>query len=612
MSYKNALLLVFLTILGYTIWLSDDVKMISAGVAIFLFGMLFLEQGFTAFTGGVLEVLLKRSTDSILKSHLFGIVSTSLMQSSSLVSVITITFLSAGMIDLIAGVGIIFGANIGTTTGAWLMAGFGMKVKISAYAMPMLIFGLVLIFQKKKELKGIGYILAGLGFLFLGIHYMKEGFEAYKESIDLVKYAMTGFTGLLVFAGIGILATVVMQSSHATLMLIIAGLAAGQITYENALALAIGANIGTTITAILGSISANIAGKRLAAAHMVFNTVTALIAILFIGQFRWCVDYIAELVNIANDDWTLKLAIFHSLFNLVGVLVMLPFISPLVRALEKHVIATPKALGDQETGLQPTYLNDAALLLPDTAVEVVIKETSNLFDNAFEIIAHGLNLHRMDILTGRSLEEIVAGSRQKMDIDVLDKYYTGIKYLYSSIIEFIAQAGAVNNIKEEQLATLYSLRIVCREIVEVIKDISHMHSNIDLYMSSDNQYMQQEYNKIRTNLAAILRKIYRMRDSNDEVAIFITLTEMEEDLEQSDVLANGFLDRLVRKQVITPTMTSSLLNDSAYAYEVGKKLIEIAKRMFTAEGTDLKVVEQELLLQATDFAENNDKTQRAP
>lgn len=187
------------------------------------------------------------------------------MQSSSLVSVITISFLGVRLIGLAAGIGIIFGANLGTTTGAWLIAGFGLKVKISAYAMPMLVFGIIMVFQKSKHLKGFGYILAGLGFLFLGIHHMKEGFEAFRDTIDLTAFAVAGYPGIFLFTLIGVFATVVMQSSHATLVIIITALAAQQITYENALALAIGANIGTTITAILGSMSSNVQGKRLAA-----------------------------------------------------------------------------------------------------------------------------------------------------------------------------------------------------------------------------------------------------------------------------------------------------------------------------------------------------------
>src|SRR6056297_629174 len=231
-------------------WLSPNAQEIAAGVAIFLFGMLMLEDGFKLLGGGTLERLLERATRTVSRSILFGIVSTTLLQSSSLVSVITISFLSAGLISLIGGVGIIFGANIGTTTGAWLIAGLGLKVNIAAYAMPMIALSIVFVFQKSRVLRGVGYALAGLGFLFLGIHHMKEGFDAYKDQIDLLRFALPGLIGLVVYTLLGTVSTVVMQSSHATMVLILTALSAGQITYENALALAIGGNIGTTITAI--------------------------------------------------------------------------------------------------------------------------------------------------------------------------------------------------------------------------------------------------------------------------------------------------------------------------------------------------------------------------
>ena len=181
--FKRTLLPIILGLLVFGFWVSPDFQEIAAGVAIFLFGMLMLEDGFNQFSGGFLEKLLERATGSTFKSLSFGVLSTTIMQSSSLVSVIAISFLSAGLISLAAGVGIIFGANIGTTTGAWLVAGFGLKVKISAYAMPMLAVSIILVFQKSKYLKGIGYVLAGLGFLFLGIHHMKEGVRGVQGSV---------------------------------------------------------------------------------------------------------------------------------------------------------------------------------------------------------------------------------------------------------------------------------------------------------------------------------------------------------------------------------------------------------------------------------------------
>ena len=236
-SLKRLALPFIIGILIAGFWISPDFQQIAAGVAIFLFGMLMLEDGFKLFSGGFLERILEQATKSVPRSLLFGIVSTTLMQSSSLVSVITISFLSAELITLLAGVGIVFGANIGTTTGAWLVAGLGLKANISAYAMPLLAIGVVLVFQKSKYLRGAGYALAGLGFLFLGIHYMKLGFETFRDSFDLIQYALTGVLGLIVYTLVGTLATVVMQSSHATMVLIITALASGQISYENALAL---------------------------------------------------------------------------------------------------------------------------------------------------------------------------------------------------------------------------------------------------------------------------------------------------------------------------------------------------------------------------------------
>ncbi len=224
---KKLILPVILLILLLGFWASSDFQEIAAGVAIFLFGMLMMEDGFKQFSGGVLENVLAKTTDTMPKALAFGFVTTTILQSSSLVSVITISFLSAGLIPLVTGVVIVFGADLGTTTGTWLVAGFGLKVNISAFALPMLAISIVLVFQKSKYLRGAGYILAGLGFLFLGIHHMKEGFAAFNDQFDLNQFAMTGFLGLLVYTLIGTAATVVMQSSHATMVLTITALAAG-------------------------------------------------------------------------------------------------------------------------------------------------------------------------------------------------------------------------------------------------------------------------------------------------------------------------------------------------------------------------------------------------
>lgn len=587
---RRTILPSILLLLAYGFWVSPDFKEIAAGVSIFLFGMLAMEEGFKAFTGGTLESILRKTTNNYWKSLSFGVVSTTVMQSSSLVSVIAISFLSSGLISLVAGIGIIFGANIGTTTGAWLIAGLGLKVKISAYAMPMLVFGIILVFQKSKSLKGIGYILAGLGFLFLGIHYMKDGFEAFKSTIDLTQFAVEGYPGLFLFAAIGVFATVVMQSSHATLVLILTALAAGQITYENGLALAIGANVGTTITAILGALSANIEGKRLAGAHLIFNVATGVIAILFIKQFLWGVEYVSSLVGIAEDDYTLKLAVFHTLFNITGVLVMSPLIGKLATFLTN-------SLREPETLVaKPKYLSDATLELPDTIMEAVRRELLHLWDNAFEIIAHGVNLHRTDILSERDIKQVVSENNKPIEIDIDEQYERNVKALYGAIVAYISEAQS--RIPAEYSEDLYAMRLAGRNIVEAIKDVKHLRKNLEKYMVSDNPYVKEEYDLFRLRLANILRELSILRLSIDdpENVVLLNLDGLKAEILGDDIVADGKLDELIREHQISGEMATSIMNDSSYTSQIGSKLIDMGSVLFAARALELRADERDLAL----------------
>lgn len=598
---RKILLPAIFTILAYGFWLSPDFKIVAAGIAIFMFGMLSLEEGFKAFTGGLLETLLRRTTNKLWKSLSFGIISTAVMQSSSLVSVITISFLSAGLITLVAGIGIIFGANLGTTTGAWLMAGFGLKVNIAAYAMPMVVFGVILIFQKSKELKGFGYVLAGLGFLFLGIHYMKEGFEALKGGIDLTAYAVSGYVGVILFTVIGVLATVIMQSSHATLVLIITALAAQQVTYENALALAIGANLGTTITAILGSLGSNVDGRRLAVAHLIFNLVTAAVAILLIFELTDSVDRISRWLGIAQDNYTLKLAVFHTVFNSLGVIIMLPLMTPLVNFLLSTL--SPKV----RTAAQPRYLNVASIGLPDTAIEAVRKETLHLYDNAFDIIAGGLGLRATDVRSDKPLESVIATSKRLAPIDIDDLYNLNIKSLYSDIIEYISRAHT--DMTPAQTDELFGLRTAGKDIVEAIKGTKHLQKNLDLYRGSANPAIAGEYNTIRLELAAVMRALDKVRDRGDDSAAILSLDGLKMDMKDNDKRLLARLDTLVRKNRISAQMATSLINDSGYAYGVTKDLVKMGEILFSAGHSGIRSAERSLSLDVDEVEELLSETQ---
>ncbi len=592
---RKIVLPTILLVLAYGFWVSPNFKTIAAGIAIFLFGMLCLEEGFQAFTGGTLERLLRRTTASTGRSLLFGIVSTTLMQSSSLVSVITISFLSAGLITLAAGIGIIFGANLGTTTGAWLIAGFGLKVNIAAYAMPMLAFGVVLIFQSSKSLKGIGYILAGLGFLFLGIHYMKEGFEAFKDTINLAEYAVAGYPGVLLFTAIGIFATVVMQSSHATLVLTITALAAGQITYENALALAIGANVGTTITAILGSMSANENGKRLAVAHLVFNAVTGIIAILFIYQLVALVNGISNMVGIAVDDYTLKLAVFHSVFNLLGIVVMLPLLNLLVASLEKLIPETKPEVDE------PKYLTESSLAYPGTAVEAVRLETLRVYEAALRIIVDGLGMKKAEVVSDADLQHAVSAQTRIHEFDIEAMYEKHIKGIYGAIVAFIS-ATAFSR-REEPSAELQWLREACTRLVEAVKDTRQLQGNLVAYVGSEKQEMREVYNRVRVQIGLIIRDLEEMRASGGGVLDVLSLDALKVLVDEEQKSISRTVTELVGKRVITPAMGTSLINDAGFAHGIALNLIQAAQTLFVKGEHALIEATHDVVLDRSDLAQ---------
>ncbi len=580
---------IILLILTLGFWASSNFQEIAAGVAIFLFGMLMMEDGFRMFSGGFLENILEKTTGSITRSLSFGIISTSIMQSSSLVSVIVISFISAGLISLAAGVGIIFGANIGTTTGAWLVAGFGLKVKISAYAMPMLAVSIVLVFQRSKYLRGAGYVLAGLGFLFLGIHHMKEGFEAFRDQFDLTRFAMTGFWGLIVYTLIGAAATVVMQSSHATLVLIITALAASQISYENALALAIGANIGTTVTAIIGSLTANFQGRRLALAHLIFNLVTAGVALIFMSQILVVVDWISRNLGISETDFTLKLAVFHTVFNVLGVAIMLPMMKKLINFLER-VIAEP--VPDLS---KPKYLSKAVDEFPQTIQVAMRKEVWHLYENAIELIVHGLNLHRHDLFASQDVAALVEASTAPVEIDINERYEQRIKVLYAAIVEFATRAGS-KDLPREVVENVYALRDAAGQVVHAVKAIKHLRRNATAFTQRPHGVITGLYNDLRTEIARILVEIRKLEQADPEDRSSLWLDQEMVQVETDQKSASSRIEALIRDNRLTAKDATSYLNDSAYAYAAMHDLINAARTYYGETESAMAEVERILAL----------------
>ncbi len=417
---------------------------------------------------------------------------------------------------------------------------------------------------------------------------MKEGFETFQTQINLTDYSMEGFVGLLVFTLIGILATIIMQSSHATLVLVITALSVQQLTYDNALALVIGANVGTTITAVLGALTSNTDGKRLALSDVLFKVSAGIVFILMINQITWLVDTIADIIGLAPTDFTLKLAIFHTIFNVAGVIIMIPLVNPLVR------LVTRLMPDKKTTEVEPMFLNESAFELPDTALESVRKETIHLYENAFAIIAHGLSLHRHEIVSVQSLEDIAERPAKLLFIDMDDEYEDKIKGLYSEIISFISKAHS--NMTEEQSNELFMLRSAGRDIVEAIKDTKHMHANLMQYIASDNPHIRAEYNKLRVGLGSVLRRLEKVRTDEDELEDILSMDMIRLEMEEHDRMVNETIERLIREGSISAKMATSLMNDASYAYDVARDLVQMGDVLFAKGDSEFKAAARSILL----------------
>ena len=505
---KNILFFSFIILISILMYISQSFLTIIFGVCIFLYAMSVLEKSFSMMAS--LESFLKKMTKSNFQSFIFGSVTTTIMQSSGLVSVLAISFLSAGLISLASGLAIIYGINLATITTGWFLAGFGLKVDIAAYSMPLIVIGMLCMINKTQKIKGFGYFLFSIGLLFLGISYMKGGFDNIKESIDLSQFAMSGIIGLLVYTFIGIVITVLIQSSHASLTLAIAALSVGQITYENAVGIAIGSNVGSTVMAVIGSINANIEGKKLTVAHVLFNVSCAIISIIFIVPFMYITDITSDYFNIAKDDYTLRLAVFLSYFNAVGVIIFYPLIPFIEKMLNKFMKDTHK----RSKVHSAKYLDEHALQFPDSALEVLNKELLHLYSNANSIIAKSISINSVDIQhSDIPAKDIIKARQIPINLDYDELYNNRFKEIYSQIIDYAVLAGS--NAKPEQLSKIMDIRRAALIMAEALKDMKNAQPNIYKYITSSNQYAKEEYDKLRVEILESLRIMYKIATIKD-------------------------------------------------------------------------------------------------
>lgn len=565
---------IMVIIVIYALSVNEQLGKLCAGVAILLFGMLFLGDGFKAFSGGFLEKTLTNSTKTSLRSVIFGTIVTTLMQSSSLVSVLSISFVSASLITLIQGIGVMFGANLGNTTGSWLIAGAS-SISISSLALPLIVGGLLFNFQSNLLYKGVGKILAGLGFFFLGVFYIKAGFEGFKDVMDLSQYELEGYKAVLGFLFIGALITSIIQSSHATLAIIITAYFEQQIGYEQALAAVLGTSVGGVVTALVASLSTNIEGRRLAVANCIFNFTTVFIVAVFFNYFVMINNAISDAIGLGQDS-ILRLAVFHTLFNLFGVVLLIAFIPKIANFLTK-------TLKGHNTGESvPLFINDSILPYKDTALEALDNEVKHLYDNAFAIISHTIGFSRADIRSTEEFDEIKNNKDWfKQTFNVTELYNTQIKVLFNAIMDFSTKLQTFAN-ETQYVERIVALQIASRKIAEATKNIGLLQANMKKHATGNNPALQKEYDDMRLELGQLLRMVEEIKHAPKESleALKDDLKKQKKFFKQQDKDAFNVVEKLIQENAINAANGTSLLNDLSFIHNVAKELISAANHIY--------------------------------
>lgn len=329
------------------------------GIGLFLLGISLMTDGLKALAGNMLKQLLNKFTGGVFSSILSGATITAIIQSSSATTFMTIGFVSAGLLTFSQSVGVIIGANLGGSSTGWIVALIGLKISMGVISLPLIGIGVLLKMFSRERLAPHGMALAGFGLLFLGIDVLQQGMSGVGDSFQFTEFTGDTLFNKLILVVIGVVMTVIMQSSSAAVATTLAALATGTVTFDQAAVLAIGQNVGTTFKALIASLGGSIAAKQTATAHIMFNIMTGLIAFITLPLFISGVFTLSQWFGI--QDAATKLALFHTIFNIVGIIIVI-LILPWFK---KFIIWIVPNRGEELT----KYLDPTVAEVPSIALE---------------------------------------------------------------------------------------------------------------------------------------------------------------------------------------------------------------------------------------------------
>lgn len=469
-----------------------------AGLGIFIFAMKILEQGLRGLSTRRLRSLLRNHTRSPLQGVVVGTISTAFLQSSSLVGLFVLAFVGSGILPLHNALGIIFGANLGTTLTGWLVTAIGFKLNMSDYALVLIALGSLtyVTFKNESSRYHQASLIFGLGLLLLGLTWMKDSMSFLGAQVDEAWFR--DYPLVIYFIG-GIVFTALVQSSSATMVIILSAVHADIIPLSNAAAIAIGSDLGTTSTVLLGSLKSSTNAKRVALSHFIFNLGTDLSAFLLLTPLLAFIT-----VTLGIVDTMYALVCFHSLFNLLGIVLFLPFTKPFAHWLEQRFTST-STLGCSHITLVPPTV-------PEAALRAIAQDTHELILKALLINLRVLKLPSETLLGGEEVKRI--NNRLLSEPLTFDEQYADIK-IHEAQLQNYSHKLPAESLSETEETILPELLDAARDASYSAKSLKDIKDNlIDLrHQASTHQLLRE----IDTHILGIYPKITELleKPAND-------------------------------------------------------------------------------------------------
>jgi phosphate:Na+ symporter len=541
--------------------LFDEWKFL-AGLGIFLFGMFMMEESVKQLAGRSFKALIRRFTGTRLKGLATGIVTTSILQSSSAVSLMVLAFVGAGLMSLANAVAVLMGSMIGTTCTAWIVALIGFQFKIDVFALPLIgIGGLGLIFfSSSARFVNVSKLLASFGFLFHGLDFMKSSVEAFAAAFDLA--AMPDL-GLWVYVVTGIVLTAVMQSSSATIAIILTTLFSGIIDFNQGAAMVIGANVGTTVTILLGAVGGIPTKKQTAASSLIFNAGTALIILPLLPLMLWIIHDFFGL----TDNAVLGIALFHTLFNVLGVVLFFPWISLLVRILER--------LFPEKLTILTRYIHKTTPQIPEAALAALRNEILYQLLLSMRYIAARYGL-RQGPSSGQPWHEPTQ--------DRPPTTYGDLERLHAAIFTFYAQMQT-EAIDPQEAVQLEPIIRSSRSIMNATRNLYERLPEVEEIGKEDNSFLIEAHETFLGRLQQVATTIEQVaaeaRNEVQEEELRLLFQAIEEaDKRFLRACSSSVARRIIREQDVT-----RLLMINRFLTQSSRMLVLSMQALLTKNGS---------------------------